>query len=80
MEATGSTNVQVVVTLTGSEALVLSDVLARWDADGTTTALGPAARRVVQEMTAVLEPTIDPAFSADYANYLRRAQEEVLSA
>ena len=82
MDATGSTGREVSIRLTRDEAFVLSDALARWEAAGDIARLMAnerAALRVLSDLTSSLEPVVDAAFSADYAEHLRRAQTAVLS-
>jgi hypothetical protein len=78
MEASGSTADRVTLELTGSEAFVLSDALARLEGDGTFARCDDADRRVFLDVAAVLEPTVVAAFSADYADCLERARAAVL--
>ena len=71
---------QVVLTLTNEEVLVLSDLLDRWERDGTYSRLpfeDPAEQRVLSDLLAVLEPVTDEAFSPDYDQALARAREAV---
>lgn len=57
---------------------MLAEGLGRWENDGTIDAMEPALRRVLNDLAAVLEPTVDVAFSPDYAECIRQAQADVL--
>jgi hypothetical protein len=78
VDASGSTSDGVTIQLTGAEALVLSDALAIWERTGSIGADDAATRRLIQDLTAVLEPVVDVAFSPDYADHLRRARQAVI--
>jgi hypothetical protein len=68
---------EVTLSLSYDEAIVLSDVLHRWGADGTMDALpfeDQAEERVLWNLTAVLEPMIDEAFAPSYGERLERAR------
>jgi hypothetical protein len=59
------------------EALVLSDLLARWtDRDGpfNRVPLDQAERRVLSDLTASFEPLIDEVFDDDYDAVVERAR------
>jgi hypothetical protein len=58
----------VEIRLTYGEVVVLSDLLHRWEDDGTLQALpylDDAERIAMWNLNAVLEPLVDDAFSAD---------------
>jgi hypothetical protein len=83
VDATGSTSDEVTIRLSGDEALVLSDALARWEAAGEVARLtgnDQAARRVLSDLIASFEPLVDVGFASDYAEHIRRAQAAVLGA
>ena len=63
------------VKLTGSEALVLWDLLGEWKGDGTTACLEPAPRRVISDFLAALEPLV--VFERGFEEHLRRVQADV---
>jgi hypothetical protein len=57
----------VTLKLSYAEAVVLSDMLSRWERDGTQERLpfeDQAEQRVVWDLTAVFEPLIDEVFDA----------------
>lgn len=71
---------EVTVTLRYAEAVVLSDLLSRWERDGTQDSLpfaDEAEQRVVWDLTATFEPLIGEAFDgggyADVVDTSRRA-------
>jgi hypothetical protein len=69
---------RVVIGLTNEETLVLSDLLHRWERDGTQSGLAfedQAEQRVIWDLTALLEPVTDGAFSADYLSSVTRARD-----
>jgi len=78
VDARGSTSDGVTIQLTSADALVLSDALAIWERTGSIAADDAATRRVMQDLTAVLEPVVDVAFSPDYADHLRRARQAAI--
>ena len=80
MDATGSTRDRVSISLTGSEGLVLSHALDQWQSDGTISRLDDAAKRVLADLTAVLEPLNEDILSSDYGKALEQARAEVLCA
>jgi hypothetical protein len=62
------------------EALVLFDLLQRWEADGTMSRAAEAdavARRLFTDISATLEPVIDEVFVSDYAERVERARREI---
>jgi hypothetical protein len=70
----------VTIDLSCHEALVLSDLLHRWERDGTETALPfdhLAERRVWNDFVATLEPVIDEVFSADYDDVVSQAGDRL---
>ena len=69
---------RVVLGLTNAELVVLSDLLHRWERDGTQSRLpfeDQAEQRVIWDLTAVLEPVTDEAFSSDYGSSVARARD-----
>jgi predicted DNA-binding transcriptional regulator YafY len=78
VDASGSTSEQVTVVLTGAEAFVLSDALATWERTGTIAVDDQAAVRLLHDLSAVLEPVVEDAFSPDYADHLSQARRTVL--
>jgi len=81
MDATGSTGDEVTIRLGGSEALVLFHSLSEWEENGMLreiTAADLAARQIVLDLVASLEPLVDVAFPTDYAECVERARAEVL--
>jgi hypothetical protein len=78
MDATGSTSETVAISLSGSEAMVLAHALGEWENDGTLERLDDAAKRVLFDLAAALEPLVDDAFSVDYHHALERARGQVL--
>lgn len=82
MEVTGSTGSEVVVRLTGSEALVLSDALTMAERRNALGALhhdDPAVRRLLDDLIASFEPVVDEAFAGDYGERVERARRAVLA-
>ncbi len=70
-------------TLRYEEAVVLSDLLARWDRDGTADALpfeDQAEQRVLWDLGATLETVLDDVFSGAYAEVVRSARAAVRDA
>ena len=70
----------VTLSLRYDEVLVLSDLLARWEADGTMDGLpfqDQAERRVLWDLAATLEPLVGEAFSSNYADVVARARAAV---
>lgn len=67
----------VSVELDYAEAFVLSDLLARLqNGDGFSALVEDRAEKIALEsLAAVLEPTIDEVFDADYAETLRSAKD-----
>ena len=57
---------------------MLADGLARWESAATIDVMEPALRRALNDLAAALEPTVDVAFSSDYAEHVRQAQADVL--
>ncbi len=81
MNASGSTSNAVTITLTGDEALVLSDALSGWQSSGDLDRLAgddTAARLLLLDLTASLEPLVEVAFSDDYADHVRKARSGLL--
>lgn len=79
MDATRSGR-DVAVRMTYDEAVVLFDLLHRWEDDGTLGRLpfgDQAEQRAVWDLTAVLEPMIDEAFDATYVEVVQRARNAV---
>jgi hypothetical protein len=70
----------VEVGLTNNEVLVLSDLLPRWEQDGTRARLpfsDQAEQRVIWDLLAVLEPVTDEAFSVEYDQAVARARDAI---
>ena len=71
----------VIVRFPYHEVFVLSEMLDRWNRDGTD--LRPelyedqAEQRVLRDLCAVLEPMIDEAFSPTYGEVLDRARAAI---
>jgi hypothetical protein len=62
------------------EAVVLADMLGRWEQDGTLESLpfdDQAEQRVLWDLAAALEPLVDEAFSTNYAEVLAAARDNV---
>ena len=65
----------VVVTLTSDEALVLFDVLHRWEEAGAITEPGNDGERVaLWNLSALLEPLLTEPFEQDYAERVAAAK------
>jgi hypothetical protein len=70
----------VTLSLRYDEVLVLSDLLARWEGDGTMDGLpfhDQAEQRVLWELAATLEPLVREAFSSNYGEVVARARAAV---
>ena len=71
----------VVATLGYAEALVLFELLHRWEETRIHEANGAfqdqAEERVISDLTASLEPIIEEAFANAYAETLAKARAEV---
>lgn len=62
------------------QAVILADMLGRWEKDGTLDSLpfdDQAEQRVLWDLAASLEPLVDEAFSTDYAAVLAAARDNV---
>jgi hypothetical protein len=73
---------EVLVQLSYDEALVLSDLLARWYAQGykALDLKDPAEKRVLDGLCATFEPVIDEVFSEDYAEVVAAARQRIKAA
>ena len=70
----------VAVLLNGDEAVVLFDMLHRWEDDGTLERLpfgDQAEQRLIWDLSAALEPMIDEVFNLDYRDVVERARAAV---
>lgn len=82
MEVTGSTGSEVVVRLTGYEALVLADALSTAedrDALGAIHDNDPALRQLLWDLVASFEAVVDEAFASDYDLRVERARRAILA-
>jgi hypothetical protein len=77
MDAHRAADGTVVVTFPYPEAVVLSDLLSRWDLATDRTIEHPAETRVLDGLTAVFEPLIDEVFSSDYGQVRDDARKAV---
>lgn len=81
MEANKQPSGDVTLALSYAEAVVLSDMLSRWERDGTQERLpfeDQAEQRVVWDLTALFEPLIDEAFDASgYESVLSHSRWQV---
>jgi hypothetical protein len=81
MNADKSPTGDVIITLSYEEAVVLSDLLSRWDRDGTQEQLAfedQAEERILWDLTAIFEPLIDEALDKDrYARVLAESRWKV---
>ncbi len=71
---------QIEVVLSYDETLVLSNLMGRWETDGTQDRLpfdDPAERTVWCNLSAGLEPLIDEAFSRQYRQVVEEAWSRV---
>jgi hypothetical protein len=62
------------------EAVVLADLLARWEHDGTADSLSfqdQAEQRVLWDLAASLEPFVDEVFSSNYKEAVAAARAAV---
>lgn len=73
---------EVAVLLTYSEALVLADLLHRWERNHAQRGLldHPAEQRVLDDLSASFEPVIDEVFASDYSDAMNAARERVIEA
>jgi hypothetical protein len=73
---------EVLVPLSYDEALVLSDLLARWYEQGyqALDLKDPAEKRVLDDLCATFEPVIDEVFSANYAEVVTAARQRIRAA
>jgi len=65
------------------QALVLADLLGRWERDGTADSLpfeDQAEQRALWDLAASLEPLVTEAFSTDYAQAVADARAAVRDA
>ncbi len=70
----------VALTLSYDEAVVLFELLQRWETDGTLEALvfeDQAEQRVLWDLSASLEPMMDEVFSQDFGERLEQARAAV---
>ena len=82
MEVSGSTGSEVLVRLTGGEALVLSDALTmaeRRNALGAIHHDDPAVRRLLEGLIASFEPVVDEVLASDYGDRVERARPAILA-
>jgi hypothetical protein len=81
MDAAKTTSGDVTVIFSYEEAVVLADLLWRWERDGTQERLAfedQAEQRVVWDLTAVFEPLIDESFDKDgYAAVVAHSRHKV---
>jgi hypothetical protein len=80
MEVRRTSEGSVSATFSCSEALVLFDLLHRWELDEAIPAdafQDHAEERVIGDLTASLEPAIDELFSDEYVAALERARAAV---
>ncbi|HSR85213.1 MAG TPA: hypothetical protein VLM11_13645 [Streptosporangiaceae bacterium] len=71
----------VVVRLSYDEALVLSDLLDRWQRAGyeqVTQIIDPAESRLLDDLCASFEPVIDEVFADDYRDVVEAARRASL--
>lgn len=69
---------EVAVKLAHSEALVLFDLLARWDAGLSLPLPDAAEQQVLWKLEGQLEKTLVEPLEPDYAERLEKARKEVL--
>jgi hypothetical protein len=77
MDAYRTDDRTVVITLEYQEAVVLSDLLHRWELAATRDFEHPAETRLLNDLTAVFEPLIDEVFSNDYGQVVEDARNSV---
>ncbi len=82
MDATKQTpSGDINLTLSYSEAVVLAELLWRWERDGTQDGFAfedQAEQRVLWDLTAVFEPLIDEVFDKDgYASVVAHSRWQV---
>jgi len=68
MDARKEQSTDINLRLTYEEAVVLAEMLWRWERDGTTERLpveDQAEQRVLWDLTAIFEPLIDEVFDKD---------------
>lgn len=73
----------VTLSLRYDEVVVLADLLARWERDGTADSLpfqDQAEQRVLWDLAASLEPLVDEAFSSNYDEVVAAARASVRDA
>lgn len=70
----------VTLSLRYEEVVVLAEMLARWDRDGTIASLpfeDQAEQRVLWDLAASLDPLVDEVFSTDYVTAVAAARAAV---
>lgn len=70
----------VTLSIPYAEVVVLSEMLDRWERDGTADSLpfeDQAEQRVLWNLTARLEPLVDEVFSANYEEVVTAARAAV---
>jgi hypothetical protein len=81
MDAERTAAKQVTVRLSyDEEAVVPSDMLSRWERDGTQVRLpfeDAAEQMLIWDLTASFEPLIDEVFSSRYIEFVEQARNRV---
>jgi hypothetical protein len=67
----------VIVTLTPDEALVLFDLLHRWEDSGIDPVLMPGEQAALWALSCLLESTLAEPFDRDYAELVNQARQRL---
>jgi hypothetical protein len=80
VDGTKAPSGDIVIKLPYAEAVVLAEMLWRWERDGTQERFAfedQAEQRVLWDLTATFEPLIDQAFGDKYADVVAHSRETV---